>query len=113
MKRLKSFSILLAAIALMLTATVTLTAPAFAAASGASIFSAKCAQCHLGGKNIINPTKTLSLADLQANGKDTVSAIVAQITNGKAPMPAFKVLLKADEIEAVSTYVLEKAQAGW
>nr|P81244.1 RecName: Full=Cytochrome c6; AltName: Full=Cytochrome c-553; AltName: Full=Cytochrome c553; AltName: Full=Soluble cytochrome f [Prochlorothrix hollandica] len=45
------------------------------AASGASIFSAKCAQCHLGGKNIINPTKTLSLADLQANGKDTVSAI--------------------------------------
>ena len=109
MKLLKSF---VAALALALVLTVSWTGSAWAA-DGAAIFSAKCAQCHMGGKNVINPSKTLSLADLTANGKDTVAAIVTQVTNGKAPMPAFKGILKDDEITAVATYVLEQAQAGW
>lgn len=110
MKALKSMILLLSAAVLWFSTSFGNVA---LAADGAAIFTAKCAQCHMGGKNIINPSKTLSLTDLKANGKDTVDAIATQVTNGKAPMPAFKGLLSDAEITAVAEYVLAQAEAGW
>ncbi|ACK66050.1 cytochrome c class I [Rippkaea orientalis PCC 8801] len=94
---------------------VMLTPPALAgdAAAGKTVFTAKCAQCHLGGKNLVNPAKTLSKADLEANGMASLDAIITQVTNGKAAMPAFGKLLTAEQIENVATYVLAQAEADW
>ncbi|NDJ18431.1 c-type cytochrome [Myxacorys almedinensis A] len=89
--------------------------PALAADSavGAKIFSANCAACHMKGGNAVNPAKTLKKEALAQYSKDTLDAIVAQVTNGKAAMPAFKSKLNADQIESVAMYVLEKAEQGW
>ncbi|MEC4986090.1 MAG: c-type cytochrome [Oscillatoria sp. PMC 1068.18] len=83
------------------------------AANGAKIFSANCAACHAGGKNYINPAKTLSKSDLEKYSMASLEKIVAQVTNGKAAMPSFKSKLNADQIEDVATYVLEQAEKGW
>ncbi|NER25421.1 MAG: c-type cytochrome [Symploca sp. SIO1B1] len=89
--------------------------PALAAGApdGAKLFKKNCAVCHAGGGNTLNPNKTLSQADLTANGKDTLEAVVKQVTYGKKQMPRFKGRLKDNEIEAVATYVLGQAEAGW
>ncbi len=84
-----------------------------ALADGAATFSANCAACHAGGGNVLNPAKTLSLADLEKNGKDSLEAIIYQVTNGKAPMPAFGGRLTDDQIAEVAEYVLAQAEAGW
>jgi cytochrome c6 len=83
--------------------------------AGKKIFSANCAACHRNGGNTVNPKKTLSLADLKANQKDTLAAVSAQVTNGKSPMPAFGKTgkLKPPEIESVAAYVLDQANKGW
>jgi len=81
--------------------------------NGAKVFSANCAQCHLGGKNLVNPAKTLSKADLQKYGKDSIEAIVIQVTKGNGAMPAFGGRLKPQQIEDVATYVLGQAEKGW
>lgn len=106
---------LLMSLLLVFTATTFLFAqPAFAgdAAKGATLFSANCNACHLGGKNVINPTKTLSKSDLEKNGYD-LEAIIAQVTNGKPPMPAFKGRLSGEQIEDIAAYVLAQAEKGW
>ncbi|MFB2875666.1 cytochrome c6 PetJ [Floridanema aerugineum] len=82
-------------------------------ASGAKIFSANCAACHAGGKNVVNPSKTLAKADLEKYGMNSLEAIVTQVTKGKAGMPAFKGRLNAQQIEDVATYVLESSAKGW
>ena len=88
--------------------------PALAdAPSGAKVFNANCAACHAGGGNVLNGAKTLKQDALTANGKDTVEAIVTQVTNGKGAMPAFKSRLSEDQIQSVAMYVLEKAGKGW
>jgi len=83
------------------------------ATAGKAVFSANCAACHAGGKNVINPAKTLSKADLEKNGVDTLDAIVYQVTKGKAAMPSFLGRLNDKQIEDVATYVLEQAEKGW
>ena len=108
----KLVSICLAAIA----AFVLLVAPARAegdVTAGAGIFSANCAACHAGGKNVVNPAKTLKKEDLEKYDMFSAEAIVTQVTNGKAAMPAFKGRLKPDQIDNVAAYVLSKAEAGW
>ncbi len=113
MKRFFSaVAVALVAIALTFTSSVN---PAFAgdAAAGGQIFSANCAACHIGGGNVINAQKTLKQADLDANGKNTIEAIVTQVTNGNGAMPAFGGKLSAEDIENVATYVLGQAEAGW
>jgi hypothetical protein len=80
---------------------------------GSDIFSAKCAPCHMGGGNRLNPDKTLKFQDLKQNGKDTLGAIILQVSSGKSPMPAFENTLSEEQIEAVSAFVLEKAKKGW
>jgi len=82
------------------------------AAAGAKIFKANCAACHAGGKNKINPAKTLSQADLEKYGKYSVEGIVTQVTKGAGAMPSFK-RLGEEKIENVATYVFEQATAGW
>lgn len=109
----KILSVLLLAIAIF---TISFTTPAIAgdAAKGASIFKANCAQCHLGGKNLVQPNKSLKKADLEKYGFNSPDAVIAQVTNGKGAMPAFKSRLKPAQIEDVATYVLDQANdKGW
>ena len=99
------------AFAIITVATLGFANPALA--DGAATFTANCNACHAGGGNVINPTATLSLADLEKNGKASIEAIITQVTYGKAPMPAFGGRLTDDQIEEVAEYVLSQAEAGW
>jgi cytochrome c6 len=81
--------------------------------NGATVFTANCASCHVGGGNVINRSKTLAQADLTKYGMNSLEKVIAHVTNGKPPMPSFKTRLTADQIEDVASYVLEKAAGGW
>ena len=107
-KLLSIFLVFLAAA--MFTAT-----PAWAgdATSGAKIFSANCAACHAGGRNVINGAKTLQKEALDKYEMNSLDAIVNQVTNGKNAMPAFKDRLSDAQIDDVATYVLSQAEQGW
>ncbi|MGK7919294.1 MAG: cytochrome c6 PetJ [Trichodesmium sp.] len=107
----KLLSIVLLAIAFVV---VAVQPPALAAdiAHGKQIFSGNCAACHIGGKNSINPMKTLSKADLEKYGMFSAEKISYQVTNGKAAMPAFK-RLGETSIADVTAYVLDQAEKGW
>ncbi len=103
---------LVSAIALLTTCFST---PAFAAdiATGAKVFGANCAACHSGGGNAVNPAKTLKKEALAQYSKNSIEAIVTQVTNGKAAMPAFKGRLTDDQIQSVAMFVLDKSEKGW
>jgi cytochrome c6 len=114
MKRIFSRIFCTFAIALTLLTSLAMAQPAFAdAIDGAKIFSNNCASCHAGGSNRVIAAKNLKLAALQKYQKDTVDAIVAQVTKGKGAMPAFSKKLNADEIKAVANYVIDQANKGW
>jgi cytochrome c6 len=81
--------------------------------NGAKVFSANCASCHAGGKNLVNAQKTLSKADLEKYDMYDLAKITTQINNGKAAMPAFKGRLTDAQIEDVASYVLSQADKGW
>jgi len=104
----KIVSVLLLTIAIF---TFAFGRPALAgdAAKGAKIFSANCASCHAGGKNLVQANKSLKKDDLDKYGMNSLEAIVNQVTKGKRAMPAFKSRLTPDKIEDVATYVLEEA----
>ena len=108
----KLLTVVLLAIAFL---TLTLGSPAFAAdtANGAKVFSANCAACHMGGRNVVMADKTLQKEALTKYGMDSVDAIIAQVTKGKNAMPAFKGRLSDQQIEDVANYVLEKSEKGW
>ncbi|MEO1689925.1 MAG: c-type cytochrome [Cyanobacteria bacterium J06631_6] len=100
----------------LLTATMfTFATPAVAgdAASGAKIFSANCAACHAGGRNVIQGEKTLQKDALEKYEMNSLEAITYQVNNGKNAMPAFKGRLTDAQIEDVATYVLSQAEQGW
>ena len=78
--------------------------------AGESLFGANCSACHIGGGNSIVSDKNLKLEALQANSKDTVEAIILQVTNGKNGMPPFSAKLEDDEIKNVANYVLNQAK---
>jgi len=82
-------------------------------ANGAKIFSANCAACHAGGRNVVMANKTLKKDALEKYGMNSIEAIVKQVTNGKGAMPAFKGKLTADGIQDVASFVLSKSEAGW
>ena len=82
-------------------------------ANGAKIFSANCAACHAGGRNIVAAPKTLKKEALEKYNMNSLEAIVHQVQNGKNAMPAFKNRLKDQQIEDVANYVLEQAEKGW
>ena len=56
MKKLTIFSLLIVGALFLIPSPVVLAADI---AHGREIFSAQCALCHVGGKNVINPNKTL------------------------------------------------------
>jgi len=81
--------------------------------SGAQVFQNNCAMCHVGGKNVVMPDKTLDQAALDKYGKNSVVAITTQIKAGMNAMPAFQDKLTDAQIEDVAAYVLEQAENGW
>lgn len=95
--------------------TFAFSSPALAAdsANGAKLFSANCASCHAGGKNLVQAQKTLKKDALEKYGMYSAEAIIAQVTKGKNAMPAFQGRLKPNQIEDVAAYVLEKADNDW
>jgi len=82
-------------------------------ASGAKIFSANCAGCHINGGNIIRRGKNLKMKALKKYKMDSVEAISNIVTYGKNNMSAYKDRLSESEIQAVSTYVLNQAEKNW
>jgi len=108
----KYFSALALAVTVV-TATFSQNVIAIDIAAGEQIFSANCAACHLGGKNLIIPEKTLAKDVLVENGMNSVDAITTQVTNGKGAMPAFGGRLESDDINNVANYVLSQSESGW
>jgi cytochrome c6 len=108
----KFLSLLVLAIAF---ATLTFSSPALAGdtANGAKLFSANCASCHAGGKNVVNAAKTLQKGDLDKYSMNSLDAIKTQVTKGKNAMPAFGGRLNEQQIDDVASYVLEQAEKGW
>ncbi len=82
-------------------------------ALGAKVFSANCAACHIGGGNVVSANKNLKQETLKQFGMDSADAIITQVKNGKAAMPAFKARLTDDQIESVAAYVLDQSTKGW
>nr|YP_009394461.1 cytochrome c553 [Vertebrata thuyoides]ARW63023.1 cytochrome c553 [Vertebrata thuyoides] len=78
--------------------------------AGEQIFSQRCVSCHAGGNNLVNPIKTLSIKDLNTYGKDSVKAIITQVTYGAQGMPVFREILDEEDIVNVANYVLNQAQ---
>ncbi len=110
------FARILSTLLIFLTAAMfTFATPAIAgdAASGAKIFSANCAACHAGGRNVINGAKTLQKGALEKYEMNSIEAITYQVNNGKNAMPAFKGRLSDAQIDDVATYVLSQAEKGW
>jgi cytochrome c6 len=110
------FAKLLSTLLVFLTAAMfTFATPAMAgdAANGGKIFSANCASCHAGGKNVVNGAKTLKKEALDKYEMNSLAAITNQVTNGKNAMPAFKGRLTDAQIEDVATYVMSQAENGW
>ena len=105
--------------ALLVTGLLCLATPVQAEGrTGAQVFTQKCAACHANGGNVLNGAKTLRTDALAKYGYDDLDKVIEIVTKGKAPMPAYgikskKLGLDPDEIEAVATYVLERAEAGW
>lgn len=95
--------------------TFTHNSPVLAAdtTEGAKVFTANCAACHLGGRNVIAATKTLKKDALEVNKMNSIEAITMQVQNGKNAMPAFKNRLNDGQIEAVANYVLERSNQDW
>ena len=83
------------------------------AADGKAVFSANCAACHAGGKNVVAPPKNLQKDALAKYGKDSADAIITQVTKGNGAMPAFGGKLNETQIADVAAYVLEQAENGW
>ncbi|MEH2242761.1 cytochrome c6 PetJ [Nostoc sp.] len=81
--------------------------------SGAKVFSANCASCHAGGKNLVQAQKNLNKDALEKYGLYSAEAIIAQVTKGKNAMPAFGKRLKPNQIEDVADYVLSQADKDW
>lgn len=82
-------------------------------AHGAAVFETHCAGCHINGGNIVRRGKTLKLKALEQNQVNTLEAIADLVSNGKGNMSAYQTKLSAAEIQAVSAYVLDRAETGW
>ncbi|AVH64789.1 cytochrome c6 [Nostoc sp. 'Peltigera membranacea cyanobiont' N6] len=95
--------------------TFAFSSPALAgdAVGGAKVFSANCASCHAGGKNLVQAAKSLKKDALEKYDMYSAEAIIAQVTKGKNAMPAFGKRLKDSQIEDVAAYVLSQADKDW
>jgi mono/diheme cytochrome c family protein len=79
--------------------------------AGRDGFARHCSICHAGGGNEINPQKTLSRKDLNANSINTPEDIVIKIRNHRPGEIRFdKVMIPDKEAEAIGYYVLKTFQ---
>ena len=110
------------AVASLLAASLAVSPPAPAMAElaeGAAVFELKCAACHQGGGNVINPLKGLQAATLKANGYTSDQSMIQLVSNGKGQMPSYGpkappfARLTEEQIADVVKYVQDRAQAGW
>jgi len=63
------------------------------------LFATKCSWCHQGyGMKQADGPKL-------AGTNKTVAQVMAQIMNGKSPMPGFKTQLKFEEVQALAEYI--------
>jgi mono/diheme cytochrome c family protein len=67
---------------------------------GAATFATYCSPCH--GERMSNP----ELFDLKTFPPDQRSRFINSVTNGKNAMPPWRGQLKADDIEALWSYVV-------
>ena len=75
---------------------------------GEQAFAKNCAVCHPGGKNIINPAKTLHRAALSANGIRDAAGIVRNMRNPGPGMTKFDEKTIPDETaKAIAEYILK------
>ena len=81
--------------------------------NAAHLFEIHCAGCHPQGGNIIRRGKTLKSRALKRYGADNLAAIADLIANGKNTMSAFRDRLTDPEIQALSAYVLQRAEENW
>lgn len=76
--------------------------------AGEAGFSKHCGICHAGGGNKINPAKTLSSKDLNANGIKTPADIMVKIRNHRPGAIQFdEVAIPNEEAEAIAKYVIK------
>lgn len=97
-----------AAIAAESTATMEPPAP-----SGAQLFSAHCAGCHVNGGNVIRRGRTLKLAALERAGLAEPAAIARVAAAGIGQMSGYGTVLGEDGTTRVAEWVWLQAQAGW
>jgi cytochrome c6 len=77
---------------------------------GKILFNNNCSMCHPLGKNVILPEKNLTKDSLQANGMNSVGAIIYQLRNGKNGMPAFGDRLTKEEMKKLAEYILFESE---
>ncbi|GAX74241.1 hypothetical protein CEUSTIGMA_g1690.t1 [Chlamydomonas eustigma] len=94
-------------------------------ASAQALFSSKCVGCHMNGGNIVQAGATLFQEDLQRNGVSDPEALYNIIYGGKGKMPGygtdcapkgkctFGPRLADNDIKALTSYVLERAEQKW
>ncbi len=77
------------------------------AQSGEALFQQHCTACHADGGNIINPKKTLNKSDLEANGVNSVEAIVNLMRNpGPGMMQFDESTLSDEQAKKIAEYIL-------
>jgi cytochrome c6 len=100
--------ILVAAILIPILVCPTSATEGLAAANGESLFMKHCNVCHAKGGNIINPPKTLMQNDLQANGMNTIEALVKNMRNpGPGMIPFDEKKVSDTEAIAIAEYILK------
>ncbi len=71
-------------------------------------FEEHCTACHKDGGNIVNPARTLSKKDREANGVKNVRDIVAKMRKPGPGMTAFdKKTISDKEAKAIAAYILK------
>jgi cytochrome c6 len=100
-------SIALAAVTTLALAVALPAALAEEGAAGQELFEKKCAMCH--GKDGVAKSMakgSANLNDAEWQKGTSAEAIAALTTEGKGKMPSYKDKLSADEIKAISEYIL-------
>lgn len=85
MKRMSLLSVAMA-VSVSLGSSLLLAKEAAETKSGETLFEEHCSPCHLNGGNILNPRKTLSRKDREANNIKTAEDIVGKMRN-PGPFP--------------------------
>lgn len=76
--------------------------------NGAELFKKHCTVCHADGGNMINPAKTLSKKDREANGAKSAKDIIAKMRKPGPGMTAFDAkTLPEKDAKAIADYVLK------